>query len=123
MGLVDTAEIPPGHLMRSNETARPRLDEPNEAIEYEKLTMNIKAISAACLLTVLSAMSAMAQDAVASEPYSYGTRLDISKVISLTEDSGDNCGVVSAQMIYLDSMGEQHAVTYPKIAANCNEGG
>lgn len=111
--------------MRSNETARTRLDEPNEAIEYEELTMNIKALSAACLLTVLSAsaMSAMAQDLAASEPYSYGTRLDISKVISLTEDSGDNCGVVNAQMIYLDSMGEQHAVTYLKIAANCNEGG
>lgn len=122
-GFVDTAEIPPGHLMRSNETARPRLDEPNEAIEYEEITMSIKALSAACLLTILSAsaMSAMAQDAVVSESYSYGTRLDVSQVISLTEDSGDNCGVVNAQMTYLDSQGEKRVLAYRKLSANCSE--
>lgn len=87
--------------------------------------MNVKTLSAACLLSVLSAgaMSAMAQDTVASEAYAYGTRLDINQVLSLTEDSGDNCGVVNAQMIYLDSMGEQRAVSYLKHAAFCNEGG
>jgi hypothetical protein len=45
-------------------------------------------------------------------------------VISLTEDSSQTCGLVNAQITYLDSMGEQRALTYLKHAASCNnEGG
>jgi len=87
--------------------------------------MNIKSVSAACLLTVLSvgAMPAMAQGHAASETYAYGTPLDIRRVISLTEDVGQTCGLVDAEIVYLDSMGEQRALTYRKQAANCSDGG
>ncbi|WP_434579164.1 DUF2790 domain-containing protein [Pseudomonas sp. Z5-35] len=88
--------------------------------------MNLKTIATACLFTALSAgaLPAMAQDKAASETYAYGTHLDIDKVISLTEDSGQTCGLVNARIIYLDSMGERKALTYLKHAANCNnEGG
>ncbi|MBC3345333.1 DUF2790 domain-containing protein [Pseudomonas sp. SWRI196] len=88
--------------------------------------MNLKNIATACLMTALSAgaLPAMAQDKSASKTYAYGTHLDIEKVLSLTEDSGQTCGLVNAQITYLDSMGEQRALTYLKQAANCNnEGG
>jgi hypothetical protein len=68
-------------------------------------------------------LPALAQDKAASESYSYGTQLDIDKVISLTEDSGQTCGLVNAQITYLDSMGEHKALTYLKHAASCNSEG
>ncbi|BBP56504.1 DUF2790 domain-containing protein [Pseudomonas sp. St316] len=87
--------------------------------------MNLKNIAAACLITALGAgaLPAMAQAEAASETYAYGTHLDIKQVISLTEDSGQNCGLVNAQLTYLDSMGEQRALTYLKHAADCNNQG
>lgn len=86
--------------------------------------MTFKTFSAACLLTVLSAgaLPAMAQGQATSETYAYGAQLDIREVISLTEESSPNCGPVSAQMTYLDSMGEKRALTYSKLGANCSEG-
>ncbi|MCQ2028941.1 DUF2790 domain-containing protein [Stutzerimonas zhaodongensis] len=87
--------------------------------------MTFKTFTAACLLTVLSvgALPAMAQGNAKSETYSYGTQLDISQVISLTEDAGQVCGLVNAHLSYLDSVGEQRGLTYLKQAANCNDGG
>ena len=87
--------------------------------------MNLKTIATACLITALSAgtLPAMAQDKAASESYSYGTHLDIDKVISLTEDGGQACGLVNAQITYVDSMGERKALTYLKHAASCNSEG
>lgn len=85
--------------------------------------MNFKTLSAACLLTVLSAgaLPAMAQTTAKAETYAYGTQLDISKVISLTEeDNGQNCGVVNARMTYLDSHGAERALAYSTLAANCS---
>ena len=86
--------------------------------------MNFKTLSAACLLTLLSAgaVPAMAEENIASQTYTYGTQLDIDRVISVTEDSSSTCGVVSARMIYLDSMGDKRALTYSKLADNCNAG-
>ncbi|MDT8908115.1 Protein of unknown function [Pseudomonas sp. NFACC32-1] len=87
--------------------------------------MNLKTIATACLMTALSAgaLPAMAQANAASETYSYGTHLDIAKVVSLTEDAGQTCGLVNAHITYLDSMGEQRALTYLKQAADCNNQG
>lgn len=86
--------------------------------------MNFKAISAACLLTVLNigALPAMAQTNAAIETYAYGTQLDIQKVLSLSEDSSQNCGVVNAQMTYLDSQGQKRVLGYSKLAENCSGG-
>lgn len=86
--------------------------------------MNFKTLPATCLVTVLSAgaVPAMAQEKIASQTYTYGTQLDINRVISVTEDSSGTCDVVSARMIYLDSMGDKRALTYSKLAENCNAG-
>lgn len=83
--------------------------------------MNLKTIASACLITALGAgaLPALAQ----SETYAYGTHLDIKQVVSLTEDSSQNCGLVNAQMTYLDSMGEQRVLTYLKHGASCNNEG
>ncbi|MDO7898485.1 DUF2790 domain-containing protein [Pseudomonas citrulli] len=87
--------------------------------------MNLKNIAAACLITALGAVAlpAMAQDKTAGETYSYGSHLDIAKVVSLSEDGGQDCGLVNAQLTYLDSMGDQKALTYLKHAADCNNQG
>lgn len=85
--------------------------------------MNFKTLSAACLLTVLSAgaLPAMAQTTVKTDTYAYGTQLDISKVISLTEEGGgQNCGVVNARMTYLDSHGAERTLAYSTLTANCS---
>lgn len=85
--------------------------------------MNFKTLSAACLLTVLSAgaLPAMAQATAKAETYAYGTQLDINKVISLTEEgSGQDCGVVNAHMTYLDSLGAERVLAYSTLAANCS---
>jgi hypothetical protein len=86
--------------------------------------MNFKSISAACLITVLSvgALSATAQANPITETYSYGDHLDINQVISLNEDDGLGCGVVNAQMTYLDSYGEKRVLAYSKLATSCNDG-
>lgn len=86
--------------------------------------MNFKAVSAACLLTVLNvgALPAMAQTNAAIETYTYSTQLDIQKVLSLSEDSSQNCGVVNAQMTYLDSQGQKRVLGYSKLAENCSDG-
>ncbi|AZZ45423.1 hypothetical protein C1896_11240 [Pseudomonadaceae bacterium SI-3] len=64
---------------------------------------------------------AIAQASAASEAYSYGTQLDISQVISLTENSS-NCGLVDAEMTYLDSDGKKRVLVYRKLSATCSDG-
>ncbi|TWC06712.1 MULTISPECIES: DUF2790 domain-containing protein [unclassified Pseudomonas] len=87
--------------------------------------MKLKTIATACLISALSAaaLPALAQDKAASEAYAYGTHPDIKHVVSLSEDSGQTCGLVNAQINYLDSMGDQRALTYLKHAASCNNEG
>nr|BFE96524.1 hypothetical protein GCM10020185_70600 [Pseudomonas brassicacearum subsp. brassicacearum] len=50
-----------------------------------------------------------------AQAYTYGTHLDIQKVLSLSEDAEPTCGVVNAQMTYLDSAGHKQALDYRKF--------
>lgn len=86
--------------------------------------MNTKAIYAACLFAALNicTLSARAESNVQAQTYTYGTHLDIRKVLSITEDANPACGVVNAEMIYLDSAGHKQALDYRKLADNCNDG-
>ncbi|MNO08145.1 hypothetical protein D3C81_2306560 [compost metagenome] len=52
--------------------------------------------------------------------YEYGMKLDIAKVISLTEPDQWTCEVVMAQMTYLDSSGQQRELIYRKLANACS---
>ena len=64
----------------------------------------------------LSALSSLAMaDATA---YHYGQHLDIARVISQTLPQ-TGCAVGEAQMVYLDSKGEQHTLTYLRQGENC----
>ena len=83
--------------------------------------MNTKAIYAACLFAALNicTLSARAEADVNAKTYDYGTQLDIKKVVSLKQDSSASCGVVDAQLTYLDSHNKTQVLDYRKIADNC----
>ena len=84
--------------------------------------MNNKSVIAACLFAALNicTLSARAEADVAPRTYTYGTQLDIRKVLSLTEDATPSCGVVNAQLTYLDSQSRTQVLDYRKFADNCN---
>ena len=84
--------------------------------------MSTKAIYAACLFAALNicTLSARAEADVSARTYSYGTHLDIKKVVSLTQDTTNACGIVDAQLTYLDSQNKTQVLDYRKIA-DCNE--
>ncbi|MCF5570535.1 DUF2790 domain-containing protein, partial [Pseudomonas sp. PA-3-11C] len=48
--------------------------------------------------------------------YTYGTHLDIQKVVALTQDAGAACGIVDAQLTYLNSQGKTEILNYRKFA-------
>ncbi|WP_018928056.1 DUF2790 domain-containing protein [Pseudomonas umsongensis] len=85
--------------------------------------MNTKAVYAACLFAALNicTLSARAEANVTPQTYTYGTHLDIQKVLSMKEDATPSCGIVNARMTYLDSQGKPQALDYRKFADNCNE--
>jgi hypothetical protein len=55
------------------------------------------------------------------EPYTYSTELDIHKVITVA-DIPNECGPVSAQMIYEDSSGQRHVLQYQVMGTGCSNG-
>jgi hypothetical protein len=55
------------------------------------------------------------------EQYSYSTKLDIAKVISLSEVP-NVCEVVPARMVYEDSQGKQHTLEYRVMGNGCSNG-
>jgi hypothetical protein len=84
--------------------------------------MNTKAIYAACLFAALNicTLSARAEADVSAKPYTYGTHLDIQKVVSLKQDASPSCGVVDAQLTYLDSQSKTQVLDYRKISDSCS---
>ncbi|WP_322846722.1 DUF2790 domain-containing protein [Pseudomonas sp. B33.4] len=84
--------------------------------------MNNKSVIAACLFAALNicTLSARAEADVTPQTYTYGTHLDIQKVISLKQDNSVSCGIVEARMTYLDSAGQTRVLDYSKFADGCN---
>ena len=84
--------------------------------------MNTKAIYAACLFAALNicTLSARAEAEAAPKTYTYGTHLDIKKVISLKQDASPSCGIVDAQLTYLDSQSKTQVLDYRKFSDGCN---
>ncbi|CAI8820472.1 DUF2790 domain-containing protein [Pseudomonas sp. IT-347P] len=81
-----------------------------------------KSVFAACLFAALNVctLSARAEAVATPQTYTYGTHLDIRKVISLKEDNSVSCGIVDARMTYLDSAGQTRVLDYSKFADGCN---
>ena len=70
------------------------------------------------LIPVL-ALSALSSLAMAdASTYHYGQDLDVAKVVSQSLPQ-TGCAVGEAKMVYLDSKGEQHTVTYLRQGENC----
>ncbi|KPG92463.1 MULTISPECIES: DUF2790 domain-containing protein [Pseudomonas] len=84
--------------------------------------MNNKSVIAACLFAALNicTLSARAEADVTAQTYTYGTHLDIHKVLSLKQDNSVTCGIVEARMTYLDSAGQTRVLDYSKFADGCN---
>ncbi|MGF6287750.1 DUF2790 domain-containing protein [Pseudomonas silensiensis] len=55
------------------------------------------------------------------ETYTYDTKLDIQKVIKVTDIAGE-CGPVPAQMTYEDSKGQRHILQYQVMGTGCSNG-
>ncbi len=84
----------------------------------------MKALIALALVAVSSfALADQAADAAkpAVEQYSYGTKLDIAKVISLSKVA-NVCEVVPATMVYEDHQGQRHTVEYRVMGDGCSQG-
>jgi hypothetical protein len=57
----------------------------------------------------------------AVESYTYGTTLDIKKIIAISEIPNE-CGPVPAQMTYEDSKGQRHTLEYKVMGTGCSNG-
>ncbi|MFD2643190.1 DUF2790 domain-containing protein [Pseudomonas japonica] len=84
----------------------------------------MKALVAVALLAVSSfalADQAASAQQPAPEQYSYGTDLDIAKVISLSKVA-NVCEVVPATMVYEDHQGQRHTLEYRVMGDGCSQG-
>jgi len=76
---------------------------------------------------VLLALAACSSIALAAEPpvekYAYGMRLDIDKVVAISEPDElyAPCRVVSAQMSYEDSAGQLRTLEYLRMSSVCSD--
>ncbi len=68
-------------------------------------------------LAVAGEISTVQPSAV--EHYSYGTKLDIARVVSLSTIP-NVCEVVPATMTYEDSQGQRHTVEYQVMGDGCS---
>lgn len=55
------------------------------------------------------------------ETYTYGTRLDIKRVIEVSEVANE-CGPVPARMTYEDSQGQRRTIEYQVMGTGCSNG-
>ncbi|MHA6196692.1 DUF2790 domain-containing protein [Pseudomonas wadenswilerensis] len=81
----------------------------------------MKALVAVALLAVSSLALAEQAPSAPVEQYSYGTDLDIAKVISLSKVP-NVCEVVPATMVYEDHQGQRHTIEYRVMGDGCSQG-
>lgn len=81
--------------------------------------MNWSKFVAASVFAVLSVAALSAH----ADVQNHSANLEINKVISIVENGGGNCGIVNAQMTYLDSHGVKKVLDYSKFAECGNQGG
>ena len=55
------------------------------------------------------------------ESYTYGMKLDIHKIITVSEVANE-CAPVPAQMTYEDSQGQRHILQYQVMGTGCSNG-
>ena len=82
--------------------------------------MNLFKTLIAASWVMLGSQAAFAEQP-AVEQYTYGTHLDIAKVIH-EDQIPDVCAVVPIRMTYLDHQGEQHVMQYSVMGNGCAQG-
>lgn len=86
--------------------------------------MNFKTFASASLFALLGfgALAAQASSMPMADSsvmqYRYGDKLDVKKVLSVSDDQATACGVVNARMDYLDSHGQPRSVAYRSYATD-----
>lgn len=80
-----------------------------------------KLLFATALLVAAGHAIAADNSVPVTEPYHYGTHLDIAKVISVSRSHND-CEVGTQRMVYVDSQGSEHAIRYDVVdtGTGCN---
>ncbi|MFJ7885445.1 DUF2790 domain-containing protein [Pseudomonas sp. NPDC096917] len=78
----------------------------------------MKILVAMCLASFATVALAN-ETSPAPEQYTYGTKLDIAKVISMSEVP-QVCEVVPAKMIYEDHQGQRHVLEYKVMGDGCS---
>ncbi|MFC6340279.1 DUF2790 domain-containing protein [Pseudomonas karstica] len=58
-------------------------------------------------------------DQPAVEQYTYGSHLDIAKVIHMEAIPDNICAVVPVQMTYMDHQGQEHVMQYSVMGNGC----
>ena len=79
------------------------------------------ALLMAGMATVAMASETTHPSQPAVEHYSYGSKLDIAKVINVSPVA-DVCGVVPAKMTYEDHQGQRHIIEYRVMGNGCTNG-
>ena len=80
---------------------------------------NLIALVLAVFATMAVAGETSSTQQPATEQYSYGTKLDIARVISLSTIP-NVCEVVPATMTYEDSQGQRHTLEYQTMGDGCS---
>jgi hypothetical protein len=83
-------------------------------------TVFLAGAAAAALLAC--ATQASADENVVVEPYHYGMHLDVAKVVNWDVPESTTTKVVTATMTYLDSQGQLHKMSYPRMAEGIDSG-
>ncbi|HEF4762907.1 TPA: DUF2790 domain-containing protein [Pseudomonas putida] len=83
--------------------------------------MNISKVAIILALSCLGAQAFAEENKSPVETYTYGSHLDIKKVIAVS-DVPNECGPVPAQMTYEDSKGQRHVVQYQIMGNGCSNG-
>ncbi|SEI50401.1 Protein of unknown function [Azotobacter beijerinckii] len=82
-----------------------------------KRVMSVVIAAVACIVLNSEMIQAAEQPKV--EKYTYGTKLDIAKVISV-EEPANVCEAVPVHMVYEDHQGHQHVLEYSVMGKGCS---
>jgi hypothetical protein len=97
------------------------LDDKVNEMNFAKIAIGMVMSSVLAPAFADDRQSAETADKSPVETYAYSTRLDIQKVISVT-DVSDKCGATPVQMTYQDSQGQQHVIEYLGVGIACTNG-
>jgi hypothetical protein len=93
-------------------------------VSKEMKALVVMALSSLCATAALAdeAPTELAgQNAPIVEDYTYSTKLDVAKVLSMSEVP-NVCEVVPAKMEYEDSQGQRHILNYKIMGNGCSNG-